>query len=175
MNFRTITYFDVNNGPGLRHTLWVQGCSIRCEGCHNSELWDFNSGKKFTSFTLKRLLVACKDDKVEGLTICGGEPLDSKNLFVVTQICHIFKKYFPNKSIWVYTGMEIDKLYKFGWEHILVPPVYFLLKGIDVLVDGPFIKELKDSSLPFKGSSNQRIIDVQKSLETNKITLWKEP
>lgn len=163
MNYSAITPCDVNNGPGCRVSLFLQGCKIRCPGCFNSELWDFNGGKKFIwsreGFELLELL---KPDYISGLSILGGEPLDQSGIELMVLINKI-KNHFPNKTIWVYTGHTWEDLDEYQLKSI---------SNADVLVDGPFIQDLKDASLAFRGSSNQRLIDIQKSISSNQVILW---
>lgn len=155
---------DISNGPGIRVSIFFQGCTIRCPGCFNSELWDFKGGKQFIwSREGAQLLELLKPDHISGLTILGGEPLDQDPIILEIFINKI-KRHFPNKSIWIYTGHT--------WEDLNHKQLKAISKA-DVLVDGPFKEEYKDISLQWRGSSNQRIIDVQKSLANNKIELWK--
>ena len=160
MNYAKIKPVDVANGEGVRVSVFVSGCSHHCKGCFNSELWDYDAGEEFTHTAIINILNLCSRDYISGLSLLGGEPLESKNLQRVTLLCEQFKRYFPNKTIWCYTGYEFDKIY-----HLDV------MKYIDVLVDGKFVQELKDPRLKFRGSSNQRIIDVKKSLESGRVIL----
>lgn len=163
MNYSTITNCDVNNGPGFRVSLFVQGCNIRCPGCFNSELWNFGGGKEFQwSREGEQLLKLLSPDYISGLTILGGEPLD-QNPAELKVLVNKIKHYHPNKSIWVYTGHT--------WE-TLNESQKTAISEADVLVDGPFVEKLKDASLKFRGSSNQRIIDIKRSLKENQIILY---
>lgn len=156
-----ITYPDVNNGWGCRATLWVAGCPHHCDGCHNPETWDFNQGHKLNRRLLKHVL---KLPYIDGrLTISGGDPCCKENIDDVTCLLLHLLRDNSVKNIWVYTGYRYEYLLK---EY----PLFMEL--IDVLVDGPYIKELRDVSLNFRGSSNQRIIDVKKSLCENKVVEW---
>lgn len=160
MNYSAITKCDVNNGPGCRVSLFLQGCNIRCPGCFNSELWDFKKGKPFIwSKDGYELLDLLKPDYIAGLSILGGEPLDQPPVDIMILINKI-KNHYPNKTIWIYTGHVWEELDEYQIKAI---------KNADVLVDGPFIEELKDSSLKFRGSSNQRLIDIKSSIEEGKI------
>ena len=152
--FRTC---DVANGPGCRVTIFVSGCNIHCPGCFNKECWDFKSGEPFTDEVLEALLKAAEPDYISGLTILGGEPMDPVNQEEVSNIVISFKKRFPSKTIWVFTGYVLEKdLDPFRPKYTPYTPI--IMDNIDVLVDGPFVEELKDPSLKFRGSRNQRHI-----------------
>lgn len=167
---------SVANGPGVRVVLWVSGCSIHCEGCHNPEAQDFNNGKPFTDDTLEELFYLLDKPYIDGLTLSGGHPLEDKNLWDIYKIVTYVKGKFPQKTIWLYTGYQWEQLkkqyelYRGSDIKRLLP--FDVVKLCDVLVDGPYIDELRDITLPFRGSSNQRLIDVQQSLEQNKIIIW---
>ena len=150
MNIHGITYPDVNNGLGCRVTLWVSGCIHHCHGCHNQETWDFNSGRKFTLDDKTKLFEILSLPYIKGLTLSGGDPLCSYGevLALVKEI----KENFTSKDIWLYSGFTLEYI-KEHFEEIL--------KYLDVIVDGKFIKELKDVSLPFRGSSNQNIWKIE--------------
>ena len=163
MNYAKIKPVDVANGEGVRVSLFVSGCSHRCKGCFNAELWNYDAGEFFTSETLADIIDLCANSYITGLSLLGGEPLDPKNYEQVTIIAHVFKKFFPHKTIWCYTGYD--------WEQVNRMPI---MKYIDVLVDGRFVEELKDPRLKFRGSSNQRIIDVKKSLNSGRVFLRKD-
>lgn len=155
------------NGDGLRVTCWVSGCSIRCFNCYNPQTWDFNSGIPFTENTMQEILYDLSKPYIKGLTLSGGHPLDPHNAPKVLEIVKRVKMVFPNKDIWIYSG--------YVWEDIIKDDILKeILKRTDVLVDGAYIDELRDISLQFRGSSNQRIIDVQESLKQNQVILWKE-
>ena len=155
------------NGDGLRVTCWVSGCSIRCFNCYNPQTWDFNSGIPFTENTMQEILYDLSKPYIKGFTLSGGHPLDTHNAPEVLKIVKRVKMVFPNKDIWIYTG--------YVWEDIIKDDTLKeILKRTDVLVDGAYIDELRDITLPFRGSSNQRIIDVQESLKQNQVILWKE-
>ena len=167
MNYEKIDKCSVSNGAGVRTVLWVSGCDIHCRNCHNQSTWDFNSGIPFTDDTMQELLYDLSKPYIKGLTLSGGHPLDPHNAPKVLEIVKRVKMVFPNKDIWIYSG--------YVWEDIIKDATLReILKYTDVLVDGAYIDELRDISLPFKGSSNQRIIDVPKSLEQNKVILWQE-
>ena len=167
MNYHNIKTDDMLNGDGLRVTCWVSGCSIRCFNCYNPQTWDFNSGIPFTDDTMQEILYDLSKPYIKGLTLSGGHPLDPINAPEVLKIVKRVKMVFPNKDIWIYTG--------YVWEDIIKDDTLKeILKRTDVLVDGAYIDELRDITLPFRGSSNQRIINVQESLNQNKVILWKE-
>lgn len=167
MKYNHIYKADVVNGPGIRVSLFTQGCEIHCPGCFNSELWDFKGGMTYTNETTLFLLNLLKPDYISGLSILGGEPMSLVNRGELANLAHTIKEAYPEKTIWIWTG--------YLWENLIKEPYLTenLLSNIDVLVDGPFKEEYKDISLQWRGSSNQRIIDVQKSLTNNKIELWK--
>ena len=167
MNYHNIKTDDMLNGDGLRVTCWVSGCNMGCFNCYNPQTWDFNSGIPFTEETMQEILYDLSKPYIKGCTLSGGHPLDPHNAPKVLEIVKRVKMVFPNKDIWIYSG--------YVWENIIKDETLReILKYSDVLVDGAYVDELRDISLPFKGSSNQRIIDVQKSLSENKIILWVE-
>ena len=167
MNYEKVDKCSVSNGAGVRTVLWVSGCDVHCHNCHNPQTWDFNSGIPFTDDTMQEILYDLSKPYIKGLTISGGHPLDPRNAPKVLEIVKRVKMVFPNKDIWIYSG--------YVWENIIKDETLReILKYSDVLVDGAYVDELRDISLPFKGSSNQRIIDVQKSLAENKVVLWEK-
>lgn len=164
MNYAAIKCPDIANGPGCRVSLFVSGCRRRCKGCFNPEAWDFNYGQKMTTGTDARLLGLLGDDHISGLSILGGDPLEPENRTDIDITCAIVKGFFGDKkTIWMWTGYLWEDVKDLG-----------LMQYVDVLVDGPFVEGLKDLRLPYCGSSNQRVIDVQKSLVTGKTILWEE-
>ena len=167
MNYEKIDKCSVSNGLGVRTILWVSGCDVHCKSCHNQSTWDFNSGIPFTDDTMQELLYDLSKPYIKGLTLSGGHPLDPHNISEVYKIVKRVKMVFPNKDIWIYSG--------YTWEDIVQnDTLKEILKYTDVLVDGAYIDELRDISLAFRGSSNQRIIDVQKTLDSNEVVLWQE-
>lgn len=160
MRYSGITTCDITNGEGIGVVLWCQGCDLRCPGCHNTETWSFDAGKEFTLRELDELFQELNKPYITRLTLSGGHPLAPNNITTATAICREIKLSYPNKKIWVYTG--------YLWEEI---KDYAIMKYIDVLVDGAYEEDKRDITLAFRGSSNQRIIDVQKSLETNEVVL----
>ncbi len=171
MNYATIKKCDVANGPGVRVSLFVSGCSHHCKGCFNQEAWDYNYGNKFTEKEETEVMNALKPEYIEGLSLLGGEPLDLKNQEGLLPIVKKAKELYPEKPIWCYTGYLFDKQVM-GEMAQTNETTNELLKYIDYVVDGQFVETLKNPSLKFRGSSNQRIIDVQKTLENKEITLW---
>lgn len=171
MNYGEIKKYDIANGEGVRVSLFVSGCTHRCKGCFNAETWDFNYGKPFTIDIENEIIEALDHSFINGFTILGGEPFEPSNQRVVLPLLKKIRKKFPDKNIWCYTGYLYDEeLLKESRARCEVTDE--MLNLIDVLVDGEFKEELKDVSLAYKGSSNQRIIDVKKSLKTGEITLW---
>ena len=170
MNYATIKKFDIANGPGVRVSLFVSGCRHKCKNCFNSEAWDFNYGNEFTDKTLNELLEAVGKDYIEGFSLLGGEPFEPENQSGVLKILKSIKQKFPQKTVWCYTGFLYDSQLLAG-KVGNIDTVKAILENIDVLVDGKFVEELKSLDLLFRGSSNQRIIDVARSLEKGE-TLW---
>ena len=171
MNYAELKLYDVANGPGIRISLFVSGCTRGCKECFNKEAWDFNYGKPFTNEVIDEIINHLKPDYVEGLTLLGGEPFEHSNQQGLLPLLKKVREVYPGKSIWCFSGYDfeediMDKMYK-EW-----PETKEMLSYIDVLVDGRFIAELKDFRLKFKGSSNQRTIMVQDTLKSGKLTLW---
>lgn len=171
MNYATIKKHDVANGPGVRVSLFVSGCTHACKGCFNREAWDFSYGEPFTPEVEEEIVRALAPSYIAGFSLLGGEPFEPANQEAVLRIAEKVKRIYPNKTIWCYTGYDFERellAQKVGdWE-----TVRRLLNCIDVLVDGPFIEEKKDLRLRFRGSSNQRIILVKESLASDEIELW---
>lgn len=161
MRYNKIRKMDIADGPGVRVSIFMQGCSFNCKNCFNSETHDFNGGKEFNDDTINRILELCDNENIKGLSILGGEPMHPKNIDGTTKLAKTFKENFPHKDIWTWSGFLFDKDLKDKE----------VLKYIDVLVDGQYIDELHNPTLKWKGSSNQRVIDVQKSLKQNEIIL----
>ena len=170
MNYATIKNCDIANGPGVRVSLFVSGCTHHCKGCFNEVAWDFQYGEPFTQKTVDEILRLLKPDYIKGLTLLGGEPFEPENQPAILNLLRQVKQKYPDKSIWAFSGYLFDKEILSGklgpWE---VTQEY--ISYLDVLVDGRFVEEKKDLSLRFRGSSNQRIIDVPASLEKNAIVL----
>ena len=164
MNYIEIKKYDIANGEGIRISLFVSGCTHKCKGCFNTKAWDFNSGKSFTNETLNEIIEALKPNYIKGLSLLGGEPFEIENVVTLIEIIKKIKKEYPKKDIWAYSGYTYEELIKNNIKKELV-------NLIDVLVDGKFILELKNPSLAFRGSSNQRIIDIKKSIKKGCIVL----
>lgn len=161
MNYIKITKNDIANGPGVRCVLWVAGCTQRCRGCQNPSTWDFNAGKPFDENAKQELFNALDKAYIQGLTISGGHALESKNFDTIINLVREVKTKFPTKDIWLYTGYLYEELYYREISRILL--------YIDILVDGPYIEEQRDITLAFRGSRNQRLIDVKETLKQGKI------
>ena len=171
MFYSEIKKCDIANGPGVRVTIFVSGCTHHCKGCFNEVTWDFQYGKEFTQDTIEEILQALAPDYITGLTLLGGEPLEYTNQKGLLPLLRAVKERYPQKDIWCYSGYLFDeqilKDFCNRWEETRE-----LLGYLDVLVDGRFIEEQKNISLQFKGSENQRIILVQESLKSGQIILW---
>jgi anaerobic ribonucleoside-triphosphate reductase activating protein len=154
---------DIADGPGVRASIFVQGCEFHCKNCFNAETWDFNKGKEYTDEVIDRVIELASEDYVQGLSILGGEPLHDKNIEGVTKLAKKFRETYPKKDIWLWSGFLFeDKKDK------------EIMKYLDVMVDGQYKDELHDFRLKYCGSSNQRVIDVKKTLKNDKIVLYEE-
>ncbi len=162
MRYNTIRKMDISNGPGIRVSVFFQGCEFHCKNCFNPETWDFNGGQEFTEDTINEVLELCSKSHIKGLSILGGEPFHPKNIEATTALAKAFKEKYPEKNIWAWSGFLFDNYLK-DTEAI---------KYIDVIVDGQFKDELHDFRLRWRGSSNQRVINVQKSLKTGEVVLY---
>ncbi len=171
MNYATIKKYDIANGPGVRVSLFVSGCTHHCPGCFNPETWDFNYGKPFTDEVIREILEAMEPSYIHGFSLLGGEPFEHVNQIAVLPLLKEIKKRYPEKDIWCYTGYDFEKdlLNDMAqqWSE-----TYDMLSCIDILVDGEFEQDKKNLSLRFRGSSNQRIIDVPQSLHEHSVILW---
>lgn len=154
MRYAGIYKFDISNGPGIRVSLFVQGCHFHCKGCFNSEAWDFDGGNEFTTDIANDILKLAEPDWVSGISILGGEPLAPQNRETVAKFCEGFKKKFPNKTIWLWTGYKFEELPKIS---LTYNPIIKIKSLVDVIIDGRFEEDKKDLSLEWRGSSNQRI------------------
>ena len=173
MNYGEIKKFDIANGEGVRVSLFVSGCTHHCKGCFNEETWDFGYGRPFTEETEQELLAALSQDFIDGLSLLGGEPFERQNQRVLLPFLNKVKNCYPGKNIWCYTGYLFDEeLLKESRARCECSEE--LLGMIDVLVDGEYVEELKDISLPFCGSSNQRIIDVKASLQCQIVQIYQQ-
>lgn len=174
MYYADIKKWDVANGPGVRVSLFVSGCTHRCKGCFNEEAWDFHYGNPFTKETEDEILKELEKSYYHGFTLLGGEPFEHENQKVLAPFLKRVRETFPEISIWCYSGYVFDKeilaemLPK--WEETKE-----MLQYIDVLVDGRFVEELKQVNLLFRGSANQRLIDVKNSMKEGRVVLWNQP
>lgn len=164
MNYIKITKNDIANGSGVRVTLWASGCSLHCKGCHNPQTWDFNAGKPFDKVAKQELFNALNKPHIQGITFSGGNPLDRP--YEIFLLINEIKSKFPNKNIWLYSGYTYDEI-------CMSREKFKAILGVDVLVDGPYIEEQRDITLPFRGSKNQRLIDVQETLKQGQIIQYK--
>lgn len=175
MNYLKIDKASIGNGPGVRIVLWVAGCSIHCKGCQNPESWNFNAGQSYDDVARKELFDALDKSYIQGITFSGGHPFEPENVYDTYILIKEIKTKFPDKDIWLYTGYTLSYdnfviLYKgidpesnhWNWMHEA-------LRLCDVVVDGPYIEEQRDITLKFRGSRNQRLIDVKETLNRGKI------
>lgn len=170
MNYAEIKKTDIANGPGVRVSLFVSGCRHRCPGCFNDIAWDFDYGKLFDDNVQDELLEALAPKYIAGLTILGGEPFEPENQIELLPFIRRVRERFPNKNIWIFTGFVFDTEL-LGESRARCSATDEILSMVDVIVDGRFVESEKDITLRFKGSSNQRIIDVKKSIETGSVAV----
>lgn len=171
MNYAEIKYNDIANGPGVRVSVFVSGCPHHCKGCFNEMTWDPNYGEQFTEEIEEQILNGMAPGFVSGITLLGGEPMTRENMNGLLPLLRKVKKQYPNKSIWCFTGYVFETYVK----NVMLkewPEAEEFLSYIDVLVDGPYIEELHDWALQFRGSSNQQLIKVKETLEVGEIVLW---
>ena len=161
MRYNQIRKMDISNGPGVRVSIFMQGCHFHCKNCFNSETWDFKGGKEFTDETINKVIDLCQKDHIECLSILGGEPMHPANIEGTIKLAKSFKEKYPEKNLWVWSGFKYEDLK--GKE---------VFKYIDVLVDGQYVDELHNPTLKWRGSSNQRVIDIKKTIEQNNIVLY---
>ena len=174
MNYATIKTHDIANGPGVRVSLYVSGCTHHCKGCFNPETWDFDYGQPFDESIQERIIKALEPSYIKGFSLLGGEPFEPRNSAVLMPFLKRLKELYPEKTIWCYSGYDLEKdmlTYRLGDESVIMG----MLSCIDVLVDGEFVEDKKVLDLRFRGSTNQRIIDVKKTLETDDVVLWVDP
>ena len=162
MRYNKIRKMDIADGPGVRVSIFMQGCAFNCKNCFNKETHDFNGGKEFDDSTIKRVLELCDNENIEGLSILGGEPMHEKNIEGTTKLAKAFKEKFPNKNLWMWSGYKFDEDLKNKEA----------MKYVDVLVDGQYVDQLHNPTLEWRGSSNQRVINVKQSLKNNNIVLF---
>lgn len=172
MNYMHIDKASISNGLGFRVVLWCSGCTVRCQGCHNSQTWDFHAGQLFDNKAKQYLFEQLSKPYIKGITLSGGHPLDYENLPDIYNIIKEIKENFPDKDVWLYTGYtlsmrDFDTTVDCGWDNALISN--YIVAKCDVIVDGPYIEEQRDITLPFRGSSNQRIIDVKETIKQNQI------
>lgn len=164
MNYATIKHFDISNGPGVRMSLYVSGCTHHCKGCFNTETWDFNSGKPFTEEVKKEFIKACKDENITAVSILGGDPLQQNHLEMLDLLKEI--KTQVNKPIWLWTGYKLEELGSHQKQ--------MLENFVDVLIDGKFEIDKKDITLKYCGSTNQRVIDIKETFKHKEIRLYEK-
>ena len=162
MRYNKIRKMDIADGPGVRVSIFFQGCAFHCKNCFNPDTWDFNGGKEFGDEQIDEIIELAKPDHITGLSILGGEPMHPKNIEATTRLAKRFKEVYPNKTIWSWSGFLFD-------EYIKDKEV---VNYIDVIVDGQFVDELRNPNLKWRGSSNQRVIDVKKSLKKGEVVLY---
>ncbi len=171
MNYATIKNLDIANGPGLRVSLFVSGCTHHCKGCFNPEAWDFHYGQPFTQETEEKIFRLLTNSHIRGLSLLGGEPFEPANQAALLPFLRRFKAKFPQKDLWCYSGYSFEQDMLTGnlgpWE-----VTQEMLSYIDILVDGEFVLALKNPNLRFRGSANQRVIRVQESLKEDQVLLW---
>ena len=164
MRYHKVRKMDISDGPGIRVSIFMQGCTFHCKNCFNPETHDFMGGEEFTEETIQEVLKLCENENIEGLSIFGGEPMHPLNIEGTTKLAKAFKEKFPNKNIWAWSGFLFDRDLQ-GKE---------VLNYLDVLVDGQYVDELHDPRLKYCGSSNQRVIRVPESLKKGKIVLYQD-
>lgn len=191
MNFHNITYPDMNNGSGLRVVLWLSGCDHRCKGCQNPQTWDANSGIPFDEKAEQELFENLEKEYISGITLTGGDPLNKNNVENVLKLVNKIHLLLPEKTIWLYSGYTwetiwdnaLDNMVGLGVEELsltkeceqsleLFKMRREIIKQCDVLIDGRYVDSLRNIQLKYRGSENQRVIDIKKSLEQNKVVLW---
>ena len=172
MNYGNIKYCDIADGEGVRTTLFVSGCRHHCKGCFQPETWDFAYGQEFTGAAMEEVLASLAPDYVDGLTVLGGEPMEPENQLALVPFLEQVKARYPEKTIWMYTGDVYEDLVDPGCQR-RTEVTDRILACVDVLVDGPFVLEKKDITARFRGSSNQRILDLNATREQGRIVEWR--
>lgn len=173
MNYAAIKYLDIANGPGARTCLFVSGCTHACPECFNREAWSFTYGNEFDESVQDTIISSLEPRYCKGLTVLGGEPMEPNNQRGLVEFLERVRREYPDKSIWMYTGDVFENLMdEYSIRHTEVTTR--IMKCLDVLVDGPFVKDLYDITLRFKGSSNQRLIDMPKTLEKGEVVIWQD-
>ena len=164
MRYNKIRKMDISDGPGVRVSIFTQGCAFNCKNCFNPETQDFRAGKEFTNETIDRILELCGNDTIDGLSILGGEPMHPQNIEGTTKLAKAFKEKYPEKNLWAWSGFKYDEYLKDKE----------VTNYLDVLVDGQYVDALRDPKLEWKGSANQRVIDIQKSKKAGNIVLFED-
>ena len=173
MHYGLIKKCDIANGEGIRVSLFVSGCRNKCKGCFQPETWDFDYGKLFDRAAMEEILSAADNTSVRGLTILGGEPMEPENQPEVLSVLRTFKEKYPDKTVWLYTGNLYEELIGERGEHrTFLPVTAELLSLVDVLVDGRYIEKEKSLGLRFRGSKNQRVIDMNETRKNGIVTVW---
>ena len=175
MNYANIKYCDIANGVGVRTSLFVSGCRHHCKDCFNAMAWDFAYGQAFTEKTEKEIIDSLAPFYINGITLLGGEPMEAENQKVLLPFLKKVREAHPEKSIWIYSGFTLEELLGDTPSRAATPEAKEILSLADVLVDGRFIAEEKDISLQFRGSRNQRIIELKPTLESGEVILWHDP
>lgn len=180
MNYIKITKTDIANGPGVRVVLWVAGCRCKCPGCHNASTWNFDAGQEFTDDTIEEIVEAVNKPWISGLTLSGGHPLEPEHLSSICRLIYIFKKRCPDKTLWLYTGYELTYenfllVRETSEENTCIHNIMCsILNSCDVVVDGPYIESQRNLMLLFRGSENQRLIDVKETIKNKHIVEYNE-
>ena len=174
MNYAEIKYCDIANGPGVRTSIFVSGCTHHCKNCFNAITWDFNYGEPFTEAIWEQIFEGSASAYVKGITLLGGEPMEPSNQRALLPFVKEFRNRFPDKSVWCFSGYLYEELTGQIDSRCYCEVTDELMSLFDILVDGRFVEELHDITLRFRGSSNQRIIDVQETRRTGEITWWKD-
>ena len=172
MNYATIKYYDIANGPGVRTSVFVSGCRHRCPGCFNSVAWDFAYGQPFDKATRNQVFASCQPDYIAGLSLLGGEPFEPENQRALVPFLRRVRARFPEKDIWAYSGFTLDKELTVDGAHPRCEVTDEMLSLIDILVDGRYVDAQRNISLRFRGSENQRIIDMDRTRAAGRIVLW---
>ena len=171
MNYLQIDKASISNGPGVRVVLWVSGCTMHCKGCQNPESWDFNAGKVFDGNAKQELFNALDKPYIKGITFSGGHPIERKNISCILNLIEEIKDKFPTKDIWLYTAYQLS-ISDFDQPYLDIVYTNEIFRRCDVIVDGPYIEEQRDITLPFRGSKNQRLIDVKETIKQGEIVLY---
>lgn len=172
MNYAEIKNCDIANGPGVRVSLFVSGCTHHCKGCFNEIAWDFDYGRPFTREVMERIVDMLRPDYIQGLTLLGGEPFEPQNQLSLVELLRLIKRELPGKSIWSFSGYTYERITSGTLGDPEITKEF--LSYLDVLVDGPFVEEKKNLKLRFRGSENQRLIDMAATRKEGRIVLWQD-